>query len=198
MTSEVLLGPRQSQYYFWSYSLLFFAFSKHSEMTQQGFLFVGCIIFQSVVFLPCSWRFTERSVRNSMELLQLALWQQGSQLCWCCYCWACVCTQPTAPLPLSICEELWCCMFSPWEMRLVTQGNLYLCEAFELWGEDGSPFIPALAPFLGKVSLSSGCAASAAVLAYFTGGTELQGLQDALSLQTVFSCATACASLQLK
>lgn len=42
------------------------------------------------------------------------------------------------------------------------------------------------------------CAASAAVLAYFTGGTELQGLQDALSLQTVFSCATACIPLQLE
>lgn len=72
------------------------------------------------------------------------------------YLKACVCTQPTAPLPLSICEDLWCCMFSPWEMRLVTHGNLYLCEAFELRGEDGNPSIPALAPFLGKVSLSSG------------------------------------------
>lgn len=43
------------------------------------------------------------------------------------------------------------------------------------------------------------CAAAApAVLANFTGGTELQGLQDALSLQTVFSYATACIRLQLE
>lgn len=41
-------------------------------------------------------------------------------------------------------------------------------------------------------------AASAAVLPYFTGGTELQGLQDALSLQTVFSYATAGILLQLE
>lgn len=37
---------------------------------------------------------------------------------------------------------------------------------------------------------------SAAVLAHFTGGTELQGLQDALSLQTVFPYTTSCIPLQ--
>lgn len=42
------------------------------------------------------------------------------------------------------------------------------------------------------------CAASVAALAYFTGGTELQGLQDALSLKTVFSYATVCILLQLE
>lgn len=51
---------------------------------------------------------------------------------------------------------------------------------------------------LARCQLVLDCAASAAVLAYFTGGTELQGLQDALSLQTVFSYATACIPLQLE
>lgn len=67
-----------------------------------------------------------------------------------------MCTQLTAPLPLSICEDPWCCMLSPWEMRLVTGSNLYLCVTFELPGEDGKPFIPVLLPSLGKVSIKSG------------------------------------------
>lgn len=60
------------------------------------------------------------------------------------------------------------------------------------------PFLCLRLFFLAKCQSVLGCAASAAVLAYLTGGTELQGLQDALSLQTVFSCATACIPLQLE
>lgn len=59
------------------------------------------------------------------------------------------------PLLLSICEELCCCMLSPYEIRLVTSSNLYLCVTSELPGEDGNPFIPVLVPFLGKVSIKS-------------------------------------------
>lgn len=65
------------------------------------------------------------------------------------------CTQLTAPLKLSICEELWCCVLSPWKIRLVTSSNLYLCMTSELPGEHGNPFIPALMPSLGKVSIKS-------------------------------------------
>lgn len=125
-------------------------------MTQQGFLFVGRIIFQSVVFLPCCWRFTERSVRTAWSLCSWHCDSREVSSVVAANLEACVCTQLTAPLPLSICEELWCCMLSPWEMRLVTHGNLYLWVTFELWGEDGNSFIPVLVPFLGKVSVSSG------------------------------------------
>lgn len=47
-------------------------------------------------------------------------------------------------------------MPSPCEMRLVTPGNLYLRDTFEVPGEDGNPFIPVLVPLLGKVSIKSG------------------------------------------
>lgn len=65
------------------------------------------------------------------------------------------CTRLTAPLKLSICEEPWCCVLSPWEIRLVTSSNLYLCVTSELPGEHGNPFIPVLVPSLGKVSIKS-------------------------------------------
>lgn len=65
------------------------------------------------------------------------------------------CTQLTASLKLSICEEWWCCVLSPWEIRLVTSSNLYLCMTSKLPGEHSNPFIPVLMPSLGKVSIKS-------------------------------------------
>lgn len=50
---------------------------------------------------------------------------------------------------------------------------------------------------LAKCRSNLSCASFAAVLVYFTGGTELQGLQDALSLQTIFSYTTSCTPLHL-
>lgn len=163
--------------------------------TRWGLLFAGYITFQRAS--PSFHIPSHLPDRSSMQFLQAEQWQQEAWLCCCCYSWSLHVPGSLLHKNFPYVKSRGAACSLPGKLDLLLA--VTFISAWHPSCQEGTATLSSLCscPPLAKCRSSLSCAPFAAVLAHFTGGAELQGLHDALSLQTLFSYKTSCISLQL-